>query len=71
MVQDNSTKPSLWQIIKSVLGAMFGVQSSAVRYRDFTRGNPWIYVVVGIVFVSVFVLAVYAVVRIVIHQAGM
>lgn len=62
-------KPTLWQVIKSVLAAMFGVQNSQNRERDFTEGNPWIFVMVGVVMAILFVLAIYTVVRLVIVNA--
>ena len=55
-MMNNHSKPSLWQIFWSVLGALFGVQSSKVRERDFTQGAPWwIYVLVGLVIVVMLV----------------
>jgi hypothetical protein len=59
-------KPTLWQVVKSVLAAMFGVQNSQNRERDFTQGNPWVFIIVGIVMVILFVLAIYGVVHLVI-----
>lgn len=63
-------KPTLWQVIKSVLAAMFGVQNSQNRERDFTQGNPWAFIVVGIMMVTLFVLAIYGVVHWVIASTG-
>lgn len=55
--EEGRARPNLWQILISVLGALFGVQSSAVRERDFTRGQPWwVYVIVGFVVVVLIVL---------------
>lgn len=56
-------KPTLWQIIKSVLAALFGVQGSQQRERDFTHGNPWIFIIVGIVLVILFVLILLGIVQ--------
>lgn len=51
------SKPNLWQILQSVLGALFGVQSSEVRERDFVHGQPWwVYLAVGILVVIILVL---------------
>ena len=61
---------SLWQVIQSVLGAMFGVQSSAVHKRDFTRGNPWAYIVVGIIATVLFVLTLWGIVRWILAGVG-
>lgn len=59
-------KPTLWQVVKSVLAAMFGVQNSQNRERDFMQGNPWVFVIVGIAMAILFVLSIYTVVRLVI-----
>lgn len=58
-------KPTLWEVIKSVLAAFFGVQSSQNRERDFTKGNPLHFIIIGIILTTIFVLTVYGVVRLV------
>ena len=68
MPQAPQQKPTLWQVIMSVFAAMFGVQSSKVRERDFQYGNPWVFIVVGLVSVILFVLVLYAVVQIVLMK---
>lgn len=50
-----SSKPSMWQIVKSVLGAFMGVQSDETRSRDFKQTNPWVYVLVGFIVTVAFV----------------
>jgi ABC-type glycerol-3-phosphate transport system permease component len=41
----------------SVLGALFGVQSTAVRERDFSEGQSWwVYIAIG--FIAVLILVV-------------
>lgn len=62
-MSEEERKPTLWQVIQSVLAAMIGIQKDKNRVRDFTQGNPWAYVIVGIVFVIVFVLVLYFVVQ--------
>jgi hypothetical protein len=62
--QDN--KPTLMQVVASVLSAAFGVQSTANRERDFQHGSATTYIVAGIVFTVIFVFAVLTVVRMVI-----
>ena len=47
---------TLMQLIGSALAAAFGVQSSKNRARDFSRGSPIQFIVVGILFTAVFVL---------------
>lgn len=45
---ERPSKTSLGEVITSVAAAFFGVQSSGRRKRDFTHGNPWHYVAVGL-----------------------
>jgi hypothetical protein len=61
---------SFFQILGSTLAAAFGVQSSRNRERDFSRGKVSHFIVAGIVFTTVFVLAVVFVVRLVLSSAG-
>jgi hypothetical protein len=56
---DQEKRPTLLQIIGSVLAAMFGVQSDKARARDFQFGSPWAYMVIGIVFVILLVLSIF------------
>jgi hypothetical protein len=69
----NDTPPgkrtSLAAIAASVLAGAFGVQSERNRQRDFAAGKPWVFVVAGLVFTLVFVLAVYSVVALVLANA--
>jgi hypothetical protein len=62
--------PSFWQMLHSVLAAAFGVQSGKNRARDFTHGKPSHFIVLGVGFTLVFVLLLYALVRLVLHLAG-
>lgn len=39
---------SLWQTIKSVLSAFFGVSSGERRQRDFAEGNPMVFLAAGL-----------------------
>ena len=66
-----SPRPTLLQEIGSVLASFFGVQSSRNRRRDFTRGSPARFVVLGLAFTLMFVLVVYGVVQLVIRGAGL
>lgn len=62
--QDN--KPTLMQVVASVLSAAFGVQSSANRERDFQHGSATTYIVAGAIFTVVFILVILTIVRMVI-----
>ena len=61
---------SIMQVAKSVLSSMIGVQSSKNRERDFTKGKPIHYIVVGLVFTLLFILTLVGVVKLVLHFAG-
>lgn len=61
---------SFWQILLSVLAAAFGVQSDKARQRDFRHGKPSQFILIGLLFTGVFVLALFAVVQLVLHFAG-
>ncbi len=49
------SKPTIIQIVKSVLAAFVGVQSNKNREQDFTQGELKLYVIAGIIFTAAFV----------------
>lgn len=49
------SKPSIIEVIKSVLAAAIGVQSDANRQKDFTQGSLSTYIVAGLIFTVLFV----------------
>lgn len=63
--------PTFWQMLQSVLAAAFGVQSSKNRARDFSHGKPSHFIALGLLFTFGFVLLVFAVVKLVLHLAGL
>jgi len=65
-----SKPPGLLQMIGSVAAAAFGVQSSANRERDFKRGKPVYFVVLGVVGTVVFLLLIWLMVRLAISTLG-
>jgi hypothetical protein len=67
---DKNQPPSLWQVAKSVLAAMLGVQKSENYQRDFQYGKPSQYIVVGLIFVTLFILILVGVVKLVLSLAG-
>ena len=68
---DKDSSPSFGAVLASAVAAMFGVQSSKNRERDFTRGKPIHYIVVGLVLTLVFVLGVWGLVKWVLSNAGL
>ncbi len=63
--------PSLWDTVRSVGAAFFGVQSSKNRERDFKRGNPLHFFVIALVMTGLLALTVWLAVKLVLHHAGM
>jgi len=55
-------KPTFFQVLMSVLGAAFGVQSEKTRQRDFQQGKPLVYILAGLIFTTVFVIALVSIV---------
>ena len=56
----NKTKTQWWSVILSVFAAAFGVQSNKNRENDFSQSSIWPYIVAGLVFAFVLVVAVFA-----------
>jgi len=56
------SKPTLKQVIQSVLAAFIGVQSNANRQRDFEHGSLSSYLVVGAIATVLFILALVTIV---------
>ncbi|MCC4266057.1 DUF2970 domain-containing protein [Oceanimonas baumannii] len=48
--------------LQGVLAALFGVQSEQHRRMQFS-GSPWPYITLGVVFITLFVLMLLAVVK--------
>ncbi len=62
--------PSIWQVAKSVLAAMLGVQKSENYHRDFQYGKPSQYIILGLIFVTLFILILIGIVNLVLSLAG-
>lgn len=60
---DGEKPLTFWQMAMSTVAAAFGVQSSANRNRDFTKGKASHFILFGIGFTVIFVLTVVVVVR--------
>lgn len=68
---DKESPPTFVAVLKSAVAAMFGVQSDKNRERDFTRGRPIHFVMVGLLVTVVFVLVVWGLVKLVLSAAGL
>ena len=64
------SRPSLKQVLASVLAAGFGVQSNENRERDFTSGSGTQFVVIGLLATVAFIVTIYLVVKLVLRLAG-
>ena len=63
--ETKASLPSIWQLVISVFGAAFGVQTEATRQRDFNSSSPLPYIIAGLVFTVLFVLTIMGVVSLV------
>jgi len=68
MPQDEGSL-GLFQVLKSVMSSFIGVQNTATRERDFKRGRARDFILVGILLTVAFILAVYGLVKLVMHFA--
>ncbi|CAM3643564.1 DUF2970 domain-containing protein [Parendozoicomonas haliclonae] len=59
-------RQGLLSIMQSTLAAAFGVQSNRKREQDFTEGRADHFIIAGIIFTAVFVLALLLIVNLVI-----
>ncbi|MCY1549082.1 hypothetical protein D9M68_852340 [compost metagenome] len=71
MDDKNHDRPlSFREMLQSVLAAAFGVQSGKNRARDFSRGKPSHFIMLGVLFTAIFVLVLFGLVKLVLHFAG-
>jgi len=69
-MSESENNVSLFKVVLSVMAAMFGVQSSKNRDRDFAKGRPAAYIIVGLVMTVLFILTLWLVVKFVLSMAG-
>ena len=72
MQQDNQNdKPLTFrEMLHSVLAAAFGVQSGKNRTRDFSRGKPSHFILLGVGFTLIFIVVLFALVQLALKLAG-
>lgn len=58
-----SSTNAVWKIIKSVLAALFGVQSQQQRRQDFNQQSPWPFIIIGGIIIVGFVVILIAIAR--------
>jgi len=67
--EDGGDKPSemtLLETLQSVLWAMLGVQNKRNAKRDFSKGKPSHFIIIGIIFAAVFVITLIVLVKLII-----
>ena len=66
----SDTRPGFWQVVLSILAAAIGVNSRRNQERDFQSSTPLPFIVGGVLFGVIFVLAIAFVVMLVLENAG-
>ena len=51
-------KPTIIEVIRSVLSAAVGVQSDKNRLKDFGQGSLPVYIITGLIFTVLFVMSI-------------
>lgn len=67
---ENDRKLSFFQVLGSVMASFLGVQKNETRERDFKRGRPRDFIIVGVLLTLVFILAVWGIVQLVMRLAA-
>lgn len=67
---ESHKKPNIFQVVWSVIAAVFGVQSQENRERDFKKGDPRDYITVYVILVIALVIGMIMVVNAVLDAAG-
>jgi hypothetical protein len=58
------------ELLQSVLAALLGVQSEAARHRDFSKGRPLHFIIIGVVATVLLVLVFAGIVRLILMISG-
>ncbi len=68
--KDRGAQVGLLHVVASVIAAMFGVRGRHAHERDFTKGRPAAYIIVGLIFTALFVGTLVGVVMLVLRYSG-
>ena len=63
-------KPTILDVVKSVLASFFGVQSDKNRERDFQQGSPAQFIVVGLLLTIMFIVVMIVIVKIILASVA-
>jgi len=66
----DSGRIGFFNVLHSVFAAIFGIQSNKNRVKDFEKGDPSQYIVMGIISVVALVVVMIIVVKSVLGSAG-
>ena len=69
MRDPSSRSPGFLSILRSVFSAFLGVQSNRNRERDFAHGRPIHFIVAGLLGTLLFILLMWALVKLVMSLA--
>ncbi len=61
----------MWDIVKSVLSAMLGVHPANAAHKDFSQTKLWPYVLVGVIFILIFIASLGLVIQIILKQTAL
>lgn len=68
--KDSEQSPlTLREMLQSILAAALGVQSGKNRSRDFSRGKPSHFILLGVLFTALFVIVLLVTVKLILHLA--
>ena len=63
----DGSSPSTWEVFKSVMASFFGVQKEEIRQRDFTRGKPSQFIIIGLILTVAFIVIIYYLVKLILY----
>ena len=61
---------STWQVFKSIMMSFFGVQKEEIRTRDFTKGKPSQFIIIGLLITVGSIFSLYLLVQVVLFYAS-
>ena len=67
---EKSSKVSWWQTFLSVCMSFLGVQKNSHRTRDFQKGSPIRFIIMGFVLTILFIVSIILLVNVVLQSAG-
>lgn len=67
---DEHNPLTMREMLQSMLAGALGVQTGKNRTRDFSRGKPSQFIILGVSFMVLFVLIVLGAVKLVLHFAS-